>query len=169
MEYLSWTAVAVEFSGAGVYVGFAASDEHELVINRLSRKQLRVFTGGTIAVRPDRVSPLHYYALRDPSAVKVRPVNRPQPDGERHVQLIFDFPRGAPTNPASTIAPETCAPSGPPAMWRVTPTGLPAFVLTIGLPIEREELFHLRVICAGISQNLSELCRTIMETGRAAG
>lgn len=158
--------MALSFSGAGVYVGFAPPDEHEVVAHRLNQKQLRVFTGGTLAVRFDRVSPLRYYALRDPSAVKVRPIDRPPlPDGAKHVRLQFDFARPTPAKPADAVTPGSCE-DPPPSLSADPPTGLPGFILTIGAPVAREEWFHQKVVCAEPQQNLAELCRRIMDLGR---
>lgn len=161
MEYLCWTAIDIEFSGAGVYLGFAPADEHELVTGRLSQKQARAFTGGTIAVRADRVSPLRYYAVRDPSAVKVKPVVRAS-DGTRHVHLIFGFVKKS--RSGGVVVEASC--DGP-SLWPVAPTGYPAFILTIGLPIDREESFHERVVCAEPSQTLAEVCRRVTEAARS--
>lgn len=165
MEQLYWTALTIEFSGAGVYLGFAPVDEHELVASRLTQKQARAFSGGTISVRSDRVSPLRYYAVRDPSAVKVKPVERPTADGSRHVQLIFGFSKARAAAATGGVEVEAC--DGSPAAWPMPPTGYPAFIVTIGLPIEREEAFHEHIVCAEPKQSLAELCRRVEEAARS--
>lgn len=168
-QYLSWTATALVYPGAGVYVGFAPHYEHELVAHKLNQKQVRLFSGGAVIVRQDRVSALRYYAVRDPSAVKVKPIDRPpSPEGQKHVYLLFDFVSQTPARPADAAPPETCEESARVAPLDTT-SSLPGFILSIGMPIARESWFHQQVVCAEPQQTLEELCRRIVETGRAEG
>lgn len=136
--------------------------------HKLDQRQARVYGAGSLSVRQDRLSPLHYYALRDPSSVKVRPVDRPPaPDGTRHVALVFGFARETPVKPADAAPGAACDDDADRAMAQGLMTGLPSFVMTVGLPIGHEEAFHQQVVCADPRQTLEELCRRVSEVGRS--
>ena len=167
-NYLVWTALALNCRGAGAYVGFAPEVEHELVGRMLTEKQLRLFTGGTLAVQSERMSPLQYYAVRDPSCVRVKQTDRAaRGDGSRHVHLMFGFARGQPARPADAAASGACDEDAVRAAAQAVATGLPAFVITIGLPTLLEEKFHQNVICADPRQTLDDLCRRVAESSGA--
>lgn len=86
-----WSAAACEFPGAGVYIGLGQDFEHLAIARGLNPRQMRMFAGGRMQA-PDGVSfwSLAYYAIRDPSALRVAPVEGgAAPPIRRHVRLHF--------------------------------------------------------------------------------
>lgn len=133
-----WSAATCHARSAGVYLGLAPQYEHMIVARALSRRQAKLFIGGHVHVsgeaRPWR---LYYYAVRDPSAVRILPSHDGGlPGGYRPAELRFRFSPGvdeAVVGPAR----RTTGPSGPaPA----------AFVLTIGLDGGSERTFFQRAL-----------------------
>jgi hypothetical protein len=111
-----------------------------------SPKQVRLITAGQTKIGVNgSVCPLEYYAVRDPSAVRVIPVNLPPlPNRFRHVKLAFQFDRPHLLQDAVSMG----HPDGK-EIW--------AFVLTIGLPQAREEGFYRRAIGDHPVQSFSDL------------
>ncbi len=160
---VSWSAATCDFSGAGVYVGLAPEYEHITVARGLGAKQMQVYVGGRLrAAGESRPWPLHYYAVRDPSAVRVVPVQQPRlPNGFRPVQLRFRFPIG---NGRSSVV--VSAPSDGVDLRGAVPLATPAgFVLTIGMAVDREEHFFRETIQRHADQELDEVFRRVAEQG----
>jgi hypothetical protein len=151
-----WSATTCDFPGAGVYIGLAPRFEHLLVARLLSPKRLRAITGahtrfGAAGAR----CPLEYYAVRDPSVVRVIPVDRPPlPNGFRHVKLSIklDLTR-SPVDAAELNSREPEAHA----------TG--SFLMTIGLPLAREDAFYERAIARFPEQDFTELYARMRELG----
>jgi hypothetical protein len=151
-----WSATTCDFPGAGVYIGLAPRFEHMLVARLLSPKRLRVITGahtrfGTGGAR----CPLEYYAVRDPSVVRVIPVDRPPlPNGFRHVKLAIKLERARTPEEISElrlhepVAHATCS-----------------FLMTIGLPLGREDAFYERAVARFPDQDFTELYSRMRELG----
>jgi hypothetical protein len=144
-QHLQWSATTCDFPGAGVYFGLAVPSEHVAVARRMTSKQLRVFVGGAVTLRTDAPPfPFNYFAVRDPSAVKVKPLNRPPlANGFRHVKLAFNFERFY--QPANDPEAERAAAAVEDACTRITANQAKAttaaFLITIGLPLAREDRF----------------------------
>ena len=90
-----------------------------------------------------------YFAVRDPSAVNVKPLNRPPlANGFRHVKLAFNFQRFyQPTHDpdaelAAAAVEEACAR----VAGAQSKPSTAAFLMSIGLPIAREERFFDQII-----------------------
>lgn len=158
MPHLAWSATTCDFPGAGLYLGLAPSSEHATVARRFSAKQVRILIDGTVRVRHDGPSwPLNYIAVRDPSTVRVVPLDRPPlPNGFRHVKLHFQFDNAAPG-----AADET---------GRTMPVSSPeissAFILTIGLPLVREDEFFNEAVSAWPAQDWGDVYRRLRDLGR---
>lgn len=155
--YLSWSATTCDFPGAGLYLGLAPSSEHAAVAQRFSSKQLRVYVGGFVRVRNDGPNwPLNYFAVRDPSTVRVVPLDKPQlPNGFRHVKLHFQFGNAA-------AGDDDAERPVPPVM----PDASAAFIVTIGLAISREEEFFHEMVFSHPEQDWGEIYRRARENAR---
>ncbi|MBC7835801.1 MAG: hypothetical protein H7Y88_11980 [Phycisphaerales bacterium] len=125
----------------------------------LTSRQLRVYVGGAVTMRAEGPRwPLHYFAVRDPSAVKVKPLEKPSlPNGFRHVKLVFQLDRPVPEPDAAVIPP--CRDD----------TASPAFLLTIGLRATKEELFFERVVTDHADQTWGDVYRRLSELGCGDG
>jgi hypothetical protein len=159
---LVWSAATCDFKSAGVYVGLAPDYEHLAAARGLTSKQLHLFVGGRMRSDGEaRPWGINYYAVRDPSAVRVIPVCQPRlPNGFRPVHLRFNFPEH---NGRSTVVvsapPEEREIAG---KARAAPIG---FVLTIGLMEERERDFFAKIIQEHLDQDWSEVFRRVHEYG----
>lgn len=156
--YLSWSATTCDFPGAGLYLGLAPSGEHTSVAQRFSTRQLRVLTGGSVRVRNDGPNwPLNYFAVRDPSTVRVVPLDKPQlPNGFRHVKLHFQFGNAAAAGEED----------GQRTLPEASPDASSAFLVTIGLPIPREEDFFREMVLGHAEQEWGEIYRRVRESAR---
>lgn len=158
LQHLVWSATTCDFPGAGLYLGLAPSGEHASVARRFSPRQVRISTHGTVKVRHDGPPwPLNYFAVRDPSIVRVVPLDKPPlPNGFRHVKLHFQF--------------DNAAPGAHDESGRVVPEANPeisaAFVLTIGLPLAREDEFFAEAIGNWPAQDWGDVYRRLREMGR---
>jgi hypothetical protein len=128
--------------------------EHLVVARMYTPRQLKVFAGCTVRVGTSP-TPLQYYAVRDPSIVRVIPLNIPPgPDGFRHMKLAFQFDRPQLLADAVTVARPNSAPA----------TDLPAaFLLSIGLVIAQEEQFFRRTIVDPGHQEFPDLYTRVRE------
>jgi hypothetical protein len=152
-----WSATSCDFPWAGLYVGLAPRIEHVVVARALSPKQLRMITGSIARFGTNETAcPLDYYAVRDPSVVRVIPVKRPPlPNGFRHVKLSFKLDSSPKVREIVDQVRREIEPgsAGAPA----------AFLITIGLPLAEEDRFYQRVIGGHAEQDLSELYTRILE------
>lgn len=139
-----WSARKCPVRRAGVYFGLAPQASHFAVALGLVPNRGSVYDGGRVKVRAEEAWPLIYYAVRDPSAVGVRPVREQARPGELEpVHLIFSVER------AAGAAPDTALAGVPDVLsFRDSATPHPnvAFVLTIGIPRDREQRFHERAV-----------------------
>lgn len=119
-----------------------------------SPKQVRLVTAAhTRLGNSGSACPLEYYAVRDPSCVRVVPVNLPPlPNGFRHVKLMFQFDKPHLLQDAVSVA-------------QADGKDIWAFVLTIGLPIAQEESFYDRAIGNFPNQGFSELYARARDLG----
>jgi hypothetical protein len=121
-----------------------------------SPKQVRLITAAQTRIGTNgSVCPLEYYAVRDPSVVRVIPVTLPPlPNGFRHVKLAFQFDKPHLLQDAVSLG----HPDGK-EIW--------AFVLTVGLPIPNEEAFYRRAIGDFPYQTFSDLYSRARDLGCA--
>jgi hypothetical protein len=139
-----------------VYLGLAPRFEHLIVGRMLSPRQVRLFTGASVGVGKGG-SPLDYYAVRDPSVVRVIPLAQPPlPNGFRHVKLAFQFDRPQLLGDAVTLS----RPAGGSPGSGDAPV---AFLLTIGLAIAHEEQFCRRALTDHGHQEFADLYARIAE------
>lgn len=134
-----WSAATCDSPGAGVYVGVAPQHEHMIVARALSRRQAKLFIAGRVQV-PGESRPwqVYYYAVRDPSAVRVVPVQHARtPGGFRAAELRFRF---APTAD-ETVAMARAARSGNPQEESSA-----VFLVTIGLNAGEDRAFLQRTL-----------------------
>lgn len=141
-----WSASGCGAAGAGVYIGVAPQHEHMIVARALSKRQAKLFIGGHVVV-PAETRPwqIYYYAVRDPSAVRIIPVERGQsPGGFRPAELRFRF---APSVDESVASP------GPSTLSTrkngVGGTQPAVFIVTIGLNSGADRSFFQRVVGEG--------------------
>lgn len=162
-----WSGQACPFRRAGVYYGLSPVGAHEQVARWLLPRRGAVYTHGRLMVRPESgaVAPLTYFAVRDPSAVRVVPVRRSRAapkgplDDFTHVSLVFTPDRRAGASPGpeerelahlSHLARES------------SEMDHGGFIVTIGLRTDREAEFHERVILGGGVPTYPQLCDRIM-------
>lgn len=162
--HIGWSACTTDFRGAGLYLGIATRSEIEGVQQGLTVKQVRVYSGNSVRLQESRLSPITYFALRDPSAVKVKPVDRPPlENGFRHVKLVFNFDRLPPPKArAAAVPPDEPCEEDPQLEGE---TGVPTFLMTVGLPPGKEEPFFQRTVCDHPEQSWGELFRRLSEMG----
>lgn len=152
-----WSATTCDFPGAGVYLGLAPRFEHLIVGRMLSPRQVRLFTGASVGMGKG-ASPLEYYAVRDPSVVRVIPLHQPPlPNGFRHVKLAYQFDRPQLLADAVTLC--RTNPGMPPGAGEAPS----AFLVTIGLPLALEEQFFAQVTARGSHQEFGDLYARIAE------
>jgi hypothetical protein len=158
---VSWSAATCDFRGAGVYVGLAPEYEHMAVARGLGAKQIQIYVGGRIRAQGEaRPWALHYYAIRDPSAVRVIPVHQPKlPNGFKPVQLRFRFP---PNNGrhAVVVCPPADSRSG--TVAAAAPVG---FIVSVGLAAERELAFFHETVERHLDQDWEQVFRRVAELG----
>jgi hypothetical protein len=135
--------------------------EHEVVARLLAPKRLRRLTGASTRFGHNGARcPLDYYAVRDPSVVRVIPVKRPpMPNGFRHVKLSFQM-----TGLSMEEALEQLR-RGPDAGGMDSTA---AFVMTIGLPVAEEESFFQRAVAVEPNQDFTDLYTRIRDLGSGA-
>jgi hypothetical protein len=155
-----WSAITCDFPGAGVYIGNAPRFEHLIICRMLSPRQVRLITGATTRLgKAGSEVPLEYFAVRDPSVVRVVPVDKPAINGFRHVSLVFQIDRPQLLLDAVSVHPQLNALAIPPA----------AFLLTVGLPVSREETFYRQAVVERPVGQFSDLYARIHELGRNDG
>jgi hypothetical protein len=152
-----WSATSCDFPGAGLYIGLAPRLEHLVVAKVHAPKRVRHISGASARFGSvGTACPLEYYAVRDPSLVRVIPVKRPPlPNGFRHVKLSFQM-SGVPRL-AETV--EDIRRGADAATHESTA----AFVMTIGLPVAEEDSFHRKAVAADPQQDFSDLYTRIRE------
>ncbi len=154
-----WSATSCDFPGAGLYIGLAPLLEQEVVSRLLTPKRMRVIAGATTRFGPSGAPvPLEYYAVRDPSVVRVIPVKRPPlPSGFRHVKLSFQLTGMRVSETAEELR------RSPNAAALDATAG---FVMTIGLPANEEEKFFERAVSVDPEQDFTDLCTRIRDMAK---
>lgn len=166
LRHLLWSATTCDYPGAGLYFGLSLHAEHVALARFLTPKQVRTCTGGTVTLRiGEPPFPINYFAVRDPSAVKVKPVDKPPlHNGFRHVKLTCNFDRSSCTPETEAIARQVDDTGK-----RMAPPGKPpstaAFLLTIGLSISREDRFFKDAIMSHPAQGWDELYQRMKDLG----
>jgi hypothetical protein len=154
-----WSARACPFRKAGVYYGLSPAHTHIEITERLLPRRGQVYLNGRVRLRASQPLPCVYYAVRDPSVVRVVPVPASITGPERdngHVSLIFPPPARPAFAPASSEA------SATEAIQRcLVDQDQAAFVVSVGLRTQREAQFHRQVLLAHHDLPYSELCERI--------
>jgi hypothetical protein len=165
LDTIQWSATTCDYPGAGVYVGLAPDYEHMAVARGLACRQARVFVGGRMKFIPaGRPWAFNYYAVRDPSAVRVVPVSRPPlAGGFRHVELRVSINRNGQRD-AIVVRPPQNRPT-PDKLFDAHLGAAAGFLLTIGLPIEQEAGFFGRLIEEHVDQDWSDVYARLIEEG----
>ena len=152
----SWTALTCNLEGTDVYLGLAAARD-DLALSSLDQRFIKAFPFRDISVvsgAPERV-PLRVYALRDPMIVRVTPLGSPViEEGFVQVRLDFDLSGFASSGQPSA---EPAAGDHP----------VMVFLLTIGLPLEKEEEFYGRVVNEFLDRSWMTIPRLLREVGCA--
>jgi hypothetical protein len=146
-----------------VYVGLAPGYEHMAVARGLSTRQMQLYVGGrVIAYGEPRPWLINYFAIRDPSAVRIIPVSQPPlPNGFKPVHLRFRFP---PQN-GRTSTTISCHPQRG-VHGQGTPVVAPAgFIVSVGLPIEKEQRFFEETIDHHLDQAWEDVFVRVADLG----
>jgi hypothetical protein len=163
IRHLLWSATTCEYPSAGVYFGLSLHAEHVAIARFLTPRQVRIMLGGTVTLRPgEGPFPMNYFALRDPSALKVKPVDQPPlHNGFRHVKITCGFDRLQPTPETEVIARQVDDNGRRLAGGK--PAATAAFLLTIGLPTSREDHFHKQTLLDHPGQGWDEFYQRMRE------
>lgn len=152
-EHVTWSGAAYSFSGAGAYVGMASCEEHYSVARVILPRQGWVYPGG--GTKLVKVLPTVYFAVRDPSAVRIVPVADRRNRVRKHVLLGFDGGKKGPHDPAV------------PAMEQLKKHcdeklhGV--FIVTVGLPVREESRFFRSVVLACEGREFGRLCEEVQQ------
>jgi hypothetical protein len=121
--------------------------------------------GGTVTLRHGEPPfPINYFAIRDPSAVKVKPVDKPPlHNGFRHVKLTCNFERVQPTAESEAVAKQVDDYGR--RLAGTKPPSTAAFLMTIGLSISREDRFHHDALLTHPNQGWDELYQRMRDLG----
>jgi len=166
IRHLLWSATTCDYPGAGLYFGLSLHAEHVAIARFLTSRQVRTLIGGTVTLRVGEPPfPINFFAIRDPSAVKVKPVDKPPlHNGFRHVKLSCNFDRAQSTPESENVARQLDE-----LARRLAPAGKPpstaAFVMTIGLSIAREDKFFHDAIQSHPGQGWDELYQRMKDLG----
>jgi hypothetical protein len=165
IRHLLWSATTCDYPGAGLYFGLSLHAEHVALARCLTPKQVRTVLGGTVTLRPGEAPfPINYFAVRDPSAVKVKPVDKPPlHNGFRHVKITCNFERVQPTPETETIARQVDDHGRRLAAGK--PPSTAAFLITIGLSMSREDQFHKAALLKTPAQGWDELYQRMRDLG----
>jgi hypothetical protein len=164
---ISWSAATCDFKGAGVYVGLAPEYEHIAVARAVAPKQMHVYLGGRMRSPGEaRPWPIHYYAIRDPSVLRVIPVHQPAlPNGFRPVHLRFRFPENNGTKTVF-LSPPNHHDAGSDPLYTSQYTAAPAgFLISVGMQFEREQEFFAKTLQNHLDQDWEEVFQRIAEYG----
>lgn len=161
-----WSATTCDVPGVGLYLGVAPDYQHMGVARGLSPRQARLFVGGRIRLgRQGTAWPIYYYAVRDPSAVRVVPLDQPAlPGGFRHVELRITVGRNG-NDGAIVVAPPPREETDSSAQDQYT-ASFAAFLITIGLPAEKEHPFFEQMIDRHFDQEWTEIYERVLKRCR---
>lgn len=163
---LAWSASTCDFPGAGLYLGLAPISEHLAVARGLTARQLRLYTGGITAVREGELWVLNYFAVCDPSAVKVKPLNKPPlPNGFKHVILMFQLDKAGRAESAAALHDNLEATLSPGAPSGGMVPGWGSFIMTIGLGPRKEAGFFSDWISSHPKQSWGDLYLRLSDEG----
>lgn len=165
LRHLLWSATTCDYPGAGLYFGLSLHSEHVALARAFSPRQLRVLLGGRVTLRPNEPPvAINYFAVRDPSTVKVTPVHQPPlHNGFRHVKVACNFDR-AQVNPESELVAKQVDDMG----RRIAgnkPPATAAFLLTIGLGLAREDKFFHDALLIHPDQGWDDLYQRMKDLG----
>jgi hypothetical protein len=170
---IAWSAKVCPTRGAGAYTGLAPCPELLSVASRLNPRRVTVYAGASTQVGRAEPCPLVYFAVRDPSAVRVVPVRRERSAGSGvldepavHVHLLFRF-SDRPTRRLFDTPLDGGGGRLPAAVAaEAAPTGPGAFMLTIGLAPVHETMLYRNAAIQHPDQPWEDLCARIGEAGR---
>jgi hypothetical protein len=163
---LVWSATTCDFPGAGLYLGLAPVTEHVLVARGLTSRQARLYIGGITAVREGELWALNYIAIRDPSAVKVKPLDKPPlPNGFRHVSLVFQVERAGRSDSAGAMHENLESALHAVTSDNTVVPGWGAFIVTIGLSPGKEARFFADWIASHPRQSWGDLYLRLRDEG----
>lgn len=169
-SHIVWSGRDCEFPKAGVYYGLAPAHTHAMAAAWLLPRRGTVCVGGRTEVRSGEQRPLHYYAVRDPSAVRVVPVKGQVRDDPGHVSLIF---RLGGLDAAGRVETGVLSPDEAAALTLIresaTHESEAGFVMTIGLRKDREREFFENVVLVPPIQPFSALCDRIQSAAADFG
>ena len=163
---ISWLAATCNLDGADIYLGLAAGMD-DVVVYAMSGSQMVAFPFQhiRITVGDAEKMPLRVYAVRDASIVKVvtQPGQAPL-EGFHRVRLDFHMSRA---ERAAEQASTAAAAKASKSLAEPAPPSYPvmAFLLTIGLPREREDEFYGRVVKEFLQRSWMTLPRLLKQIG----
>lgn len=164
--HLAWTALTCNLEGTDIYFGLTAGQD-DLLAYLVSADRLAAFPFQQIAIATGSTEqvPLRVYAVRDPSIVRITPMQgaTPEPGFER-VRLEFRLAQQALAKDNGTpcaAEAKAGATESPPAASRP----VIAFLLTIGLAEAREDEFYRTVVRDFLKRSWMSLPRLLHEIG----
>jgi hypothetical protein len=159
-----WSATTCNVPGVGLYLGVAPDYQHMGVARGLSPRQARLFVGGRIRLgREGTTWPIYYYAVRDPSAVRVVPLDQPVlPGGFRHVELRIEIGRSGNGNGGAIVVAHRARERAGGSAPDQDALSSAAFLITIGLPVEQEHPFFEQMIDRHFDQEWTEIYERIL-------
>jgi hypothetical protein len=128
--------------------------EYLIVARMFTPRQVRLVTSASTRLGSGGVPcPLEYFAVRDPSIVRVIPVSLPPlPNGFRHVKLSFQFDRPHLLQDAVSTGQANGR-----EIW--------AFIVTVGLPMGQEDEFYRKAIGDFPEQSFGDLYARARDLG----
>jgi hypothetical protein len=151
-HHLVWSATSCDYPGAALFFGLARHSDIASLCTWRTKRQVAVYNGSPVRALGDRMLPTYYLAVRDPSCIKVKSVEQPLRagggvggggNGVRYVSLIFERDRPIAASEATALLRTE---GGHDGHSRHTDA---AFVVTVSLPVLREESFSREVLPQG--------------------
>jgi hypothetical protein len=155
-HHLVWSATSCELPGAALFFGLARQADVASLCGWRTKRQMAIFSGAPVSALGGRSLPTYYLAIRDPSCIRVKVVDgAPCTDGVRYVSLIFERERQVAASEAA-------------AMLEHDGGSDAAFVITISLPIAKEEQFSREALPQG-DEEWTEMFERLCGLGRRRG
>jgi hypothetical protein len=160
---LTWTAITCDLDETSLYLGLAAGLD-DVVSHHLGGRQMAAYPIRLIRITSAtaRQVPLRIYMVRDPSVVSFDPVEEASTEpGYVKVRIGFRL-NGNRVRPGD----QTAAQAGGDEMDKFeSPGAVMAFLVVLGLPIDKERAFYQRVVEELLPHTWAALPRLLRRAG----